>query len=109
MVAVVKKDKITGDALGTGRRKSSVARVRVRSGSGTITINKRPLDEFFLIEAVPGEADHYYCAPKRSCVYHLKRAIDAGIESVAFDRSGFKYHGRVKALADSARENGLKF
>ena len=50
MVAVVKKDKITGDALGTGRRKSSVARVRVRSGSGTITINKRPLDEFFLID-----------------------------------------------------------
>ena len=33
----------------------------------------------------------------------------AGIEAVAFDRSGFKYHGRVKALADSARENGLKF
>lgn len=33
----------------------------------------------------------------------------AGIESVAFDRSGFKYHGRVKALADAARENGLNF
>jgi len=38
-----------------------------------------------------------------------ERAKAAGIESVAFDRSGFKYHGRVKALADSARENGLKF
>ena len=38
-----------------------------------------------------------------------EKAIKAGIESVAFDRSGFKYHGRVKALADSARENGLKF
>ncbi len=33
----------------------------------------------------------------------------AGITSVAFDRSGFRYHGRVKALADSARENGLQF
>lgn len=32
-----------------------------------------------------------------------------GIETVAFDRSGFKYHGRVKALADAARESGLKF
>ena len=37
------------------------------------------------------------------------KAKAAGIESVAFDRSGFKYHGRIKALADSARENGLKF
>ncbi len=38
-----------------------------------------------------------------------ERAKKAGVESVAFDRSGFKYHGRVKALADAARENGLKF
>ncbi len=38
-----------------------------------------------------------------------EKAKAAGVESVAFDRSGFKYHGRVKALADSARENGLKF
>jgi small subunit ribosomal protein S9 len=49
MVAV-KTDKITGDALGTGRRKSSVARVRIRAGSGKIIINKRPLEEFFLID-----------------------------------------------------------
>ncbi len=35
------------DSLGTGRRKSSVARVRVRPGQGTITINKRPLDDYF--------------------------------------------------------------
>jgi len=38
-----------------------------------------------------------------------ERAKAAGIEAVAFDRSGFKYHGRVKALADAAREHGLKF
>ncbi|HWA98482.1 MAG TPA: 30S ribosomal protein S9 [Pirellulales bacterium] len=38
------------DALGTGRRKTSVARVRVRAGSGTIQINDRPLDEYFLNE-----------------------------------------------------------
>jgi len=38
-----------------------------------------------------------------------KRAVEAGVLDVAFDRSGFKYHGRVQALADAARENGLKF
>lgn len=38
-----------------------------------------------------------------------ERAKDKGIEEVAFDRSGFKYHGRVKALAEAAREAGLKF
>jgi len=38
-----------------------------------------------------------------------ERARKAGIEKVSFDRAGFRYHGRVKALADAAREAGLKF
>ena len=38
-----------------------------------------------------------------------EKAKSAGIDTVAFDRSGFRYHGRVKALADAAREAGLKF
>ena len=45
--ATTKEAKGTGDILGTGRRKSSVARVRLRSGTGQITINKRPMDEYF--------------------------------------------------------------
>jgi large subunit ribosomal protein L18 len=38
-----------------------------------------------------------------------ERAVAKGVETVAFDRAGFRYHGRIKALADSAREHGLKF
>ena len=38
-----------------------------------------------------------------------KKAKEAGIETVVFDRNGYIYHGRVQALAEGARENGLKF
>jgi len=38
-----------------------------------------------------------------------EKAVKAGVKTVAFDRSGYKYHGRIKALADAARENGLSF
>lgn len=38
-----------------------------------------------------------------------ERAKEAGVNTVSFDRSGFKYHGRVRALADAAREHGLQF
>lgn len=38
-----------------------------------------------------------------------EKAIKAGIKEIVFDRNGYKYHGRVKALADAAREAGLKF
>ncbi len=51
-MVTIRKDKLTNDALGTGRRKSSVARVRVRAGDGKITINRRSLEEYF-----PNEQD----------------------------------------------------
>ena len=50
MVALLKKDAITGESMGTGRRKSSVASVRVKSGSGKITINNKDISEFFTKE-----------------------------------------------------------
>jgi len=43
-------DKKTGEALGTGRRKSSVARVRLKTGSGNVVINGKPLDQYFVLE-----------------------------------------------------------
>lgn len=45
-----KKDKVNGDCLGTGRRKTSVARVRLRPGSGKITVNDRVFDEYFVTD-----------------------------------------------------------
>jgi small subunit ribosomal protein S9 len=50
MVAI-KKDTVTGHALGTGRRKTSVARVRIQPGSGKVSINGRELQDFFVNEA----------------------------------------------------------
>ena len=41
--------------------------------------------------------------------YIAERALKKGIKKVVFDRNGFLYHGRVKALSDAARENGLEF
>lgn len=46
---------------------------------------------------------------KKLGVLIAKKAKDAGISSVVFDRGGYKYHGRIKELADAAREGGLKF
>jgi large subunit ribosomal protein L18 len=48
-------------------------------------------------------------AAKKVGVTLAQRAKEKGITKVAFDRSGFKFHGRVKALADAAREGGLEF
>ena len=50
MATAEAKKSAANDFLGTGRRKTSVARVRIRPGSGTITINGRPYDQYFLIE-----------------------------------------------------------
>ncbi|MFV0454446.1 MAG: 50S ribosomal protein L18 [Pseudomonas sp.] len=58
-----------------------------------------------LRDAATGNVD----AAKKVGQLVAERAKAAGISQVAFDRSGFKYHGRVKALADAAREGGLEF
>jgi small subunit ribosomal protein S9 len=50
MVTATKKISMAGDTLGTGRRKSAVARVRIREGQGVIMINKRPFEEYFTLD-----------------------------------------------------------
>ena len=64
-----------------------------------------PTGDKVLASASTLEAEVRKVVPKRIA----ERAKALGIESVAFDRSGFRYHGRVQALADAAREHGLKF
>ncbi|MBO3276978.1 50S ribosomal protein L18 [compost metagenome] len=58
-----------------------------------------------LRESATGNID----AAKKVGQLVAERAKAAGVTQVAFDRSGFKYHGRIKALADAAREGGLEF
>jgi large subunit ribosomal protein L18 len=64
-----------------------------------------------LDKAVAGDVGHggNTDAAKKVGEAIASRAKEAGVEDVAFDRGGYQYHGRVKALAEAARENGLKF
>ncbi|ANF59360.1 50S ribosomal protein L18 [Halotalea alkalilenta] len=76
----------------------------ISADGGHVLVSASTLDKA-LREAATGNAD---AAAKVGSLL-AERAKDAGITEVAFDRSGFKYHGRVKALADAAREGGLQF
>ena len=64
---------------------------------------------FTVDDAVPTEITGNVSAATKVGQLIAERAKAAGVTKVAFDRSGFKYHGRVKALADAARESGLEF
>jgi len=63
------------------------------------------LADQFRKEGIPSNVD---CATKLGKLA-AEKAVAANISRVVFDRGGFKYHGRVKAIADAAREAGLKF
>jgi large subunit ribosomal protein L18 len=78
---------------------------QIFSGCGTrVMLPRRPWKR-----CVPGSERRQCQAAKTVGKFIAERAKAAGIEQVAFDRSGFHYHGRVKALAEAAREGGLKF
>ena len=61
--------------------------------------------EELLPDEMEGKVARSFAAGKRLA----QKALEAGVEKVVFDRNGFLYHGRVKALADAAREAGLSF
>jgi large subunit ribosomal protein L18 len=75
------------------------------SGDGSQVIATASTLDKDLRSGKTGNAD----AAKAVGALIAERAKAAGVTQVAFDRSGFKYHGRVKALADAAREGGLEF
>ena len=80
---------------------------QVFSGCGTQVLAAASTAEADLRKSLPNGGNVE--AAKAVGKLIAERAKAKGIEEVAFDRSGFKYHGRVKALAEAAREGGLKF
>ncbi|WP_024298641.1 50S ribosomal protein L18 [Methylomicrobium lacus] len=81
---------------------------QIISGDGNQTLASASTNQAVIKAAVDGGTSNVQAAAEVGKAI-AERALAAGITEVAFDRSGFKYHGRVKALADAAREAGLKF
>lgn len=75
------------------------------SDGATVIASASTLDKSLKALKVTGNVE----AAKEVGKLIAERALKAGIQKIAFDRSGFNYHGRVKALADAAREGGLEF
>ena len=107
-------------------RRSRRARAKIRElGVNRLCVNRTPRHIYAQIIAADGDkvlasastldkslragATGNVDAAKAVGELIAERAKAAGVSTVAFDRSGFKYHGRVKALADAARESGLQF
>lgn len=81
------------------------AQVITADGTTTIASVSTLEKELIPVREQPGKIE----AAKKVGELIARRARDKGIDRVAFDRSGFQYHGRIKALAETARANGLKF
>jgi len=107
-------------------RRARSARAKIRElGANRLTINRTPRHMY--AQVISGDGSKVLAsastldkslrsgktgnaeAAKAVGALIAERAKAAGVTQVAFDRAGFKYHGRVKALADAAREAGLEF
>ena len=80
---------------------------QVISGDGTTTLASASTTQAEIKAALKNTSNVEAAAEVGKWI--AQKALALGVTEVAFDRSGFKYHGRVKALADAAREAGLKF
>lgn len=89
--------------LGVFRSLSNIYAQLIDDKTGTTLAAASSLDREF--EGAGGNKD----AARKVGLLIAKRAKEKGIESVVFDRGGYLYHGRVKELAEGAREGGLKF
>ena len=107
-------------------RRSRSTRLKIRQlGAVRLCVNRTPRHIYAQIIAADGAPDWAQAPPRDAALREgatgnvdaavkvgalvAERAKAAGVTAVAFDRSGFKYHGRIKALADAAREAGLEF
>jgi large subunit ribosomal protein L18 len=81
---------------------------QVIAPSGDLVVASASTLDKELRETIPGHKGNASAAAAVGKAI-AQRALTAGVDQVAFDRSGFRYHGRMKALADAARESGLKF
>ena len=90
-------------------RRAKSTRLHIRAlGATRLCVNRTPRHIYAQVISADGTTGNVEAATKVGALI-AERAKAAGVTKVAFDRSGFKYHGRIKALADAARENGLEF
>ena len=114
--------------ISSRQRRSKRARAKIRElGANRLTVHRTPRHIYAQVVAADGNTIIASASTLQKDVAKglkytgnveaaaavgkavAEKTKSAGISQVAFDRSGFKYHGRVKALADAARENGLEF
>jgi len=89
------------------QRRAKKSRVHMRTaGSVRLSVHRTP--RHIYAQVISGDSKTVLAQASTGKLV-AERAKAAGVTSVAFDRSGFRYHGRVKALAEAAREGGLEF
>ena len=92
--------------LAVFRSQSHIYAQVIDDGTGRTVCSASSLDEALKKDAKRGAN---VASAKAVGTLIATRAKEKGVEAVVFDRGGFQYHGRIKALADAAREGGLKF